>query len=198
MFDGNGRILLVAGHNLRKEGFRLAITREKKETLVSEYVDKLQRSQAFIVTEYRGLTTKQVEGLRKELRGCESEFAITKNTLLARALVEANLPVPEALLTGPTAVAFCFNEIAAPAKVLTKFAKDSKIMVVRGGVLDGVIFDEAGVQTLTELPSKDQLRAQVVGVLQSPLSGLVNVLAGSIRGIMNVLNARIGQLEEAA
>lgn len=176
----------------------MAITREKKETLVSEYAEKLRRSQAFIVTEYRGLTTKQVQGLRKELRGCESEFAITKNTLLARALTEANLPVPEALLTGPTAVAFCFNEIAAPAKVLTKFAKDSKIMVLRGGMVDRVIFDAAGVQTLTELPSKDQLRAQVVGVLQSPISGLVNVLAGSIRGIMNVLNARIGQLEEAA
>lgn len=176
----------------------MAITREKKGTMVNDYVEKLRRSQALIVTEYRGLPTKQVEGLRKELRGCESELAVTKNTLLARALTEVGLPVPEALLKGPTAVAFCFNEVAAPAKVLTKFAKDSKIMVLRGGMMGASIFDEAGVQVLTELPGKDQLRAQVVGVLQSPISGLVNVLAGSIRGFMNVLNARAEQLGQSA
>lgn len=176
----------------------MAITREKKETLVSEYVERLRRSQAFIVTEYRGLTTKQVENLRRELRGCESDFAITKNTLFARALTEVGLPVPESLLTGPTAVAFCFNEVSAPAKVLTKFAKDSKILVLRGGMMGTTVFDNEGVQTLITLPGKDQLRAQVVGMLQAPLSGLVNVLAGPIRGLLNVLNARIGQLEQAA
>ncbi len=176
----------------------MAITRQKKETLVNDYVEKLRRSQAFIVAEYRGLPTKQVEGLRKDLRGCESELAVTKNTLLARALTEVGLPVPEALLTGPTAVAFCYGEVTAPAKLLTKFAKDSKIMVLRGGMMGSSIFDEAGVHTLTELPGKAQLRAQVVGVLQSPISGLVNVLAGSIRGFVNVLNARVGQLEQSA
>ena len=176
----------------------MAITREKKETLVNEYVNLLRRSQAFIVTEYRGLTTKQIEGLRKELRGCDSEFAITKNTLFTRALAEVGLSAPETLLTGPTAVAFCFNEVATPAKVLTKFAKDSKIMVLRGGMMGSVAFDSEGVQTLTTLPGKDELRAQVVGMLQAPLSGLVNVLAGPIRGLLNVLNARIGQLEPAA
>ena len=176
----------------------MAITRQKKETMVNDYVEKLRRSQAFIVAEYRGLPTKQVENLRKELRGCESELAVTKNTLLARALTEVGLPVPEALLTGPTAVAFCYNEVATPAKVLSKFAKDSKIMVLRGGMMGSSIFDETGVQILTELPGKSQLRAQVVGVLQSPISGLVNVLAGSIRGFVNVLNARVGQLEQSA
>lgn len=176
----------------------MAITREKKETLVSDYVEKLRRSQAFIVTEYRGLTTKQIEGLRRELRGCESEFAITKNTLFTRALAEVGLQAPEALLTGPTAVVFCFNEASAPAKVLTKFAKDSKILVLRGGMMGATAFDSEGVQALTTLPGKDQLRAQVVGMLQAPLSGLVNVLAGPIRGLLNVLNARVGQLEQAA
>ncbi|MGQ9489282.1 MAG: 50S ribosomal protein L10 [Anaerolineae bacterium] len=176
----------------------MAITREKKETLVSDYVEKLRRSQAFIVTEYRGLTTKQIEGLRKELRECKSEFAVTKNTLFARALTEAGLSVPEALLTGPTAVAFCFDEVSAPARVLTRFAKDSKILVLRGGAMGQFVFDGEGVQALTTIPGKDQLRAQVVGMLQAPLSGLVNVLAGPIRGLLNVLNARISQLEQAA
>jgi large subunit ribosomal protein L10 len=176
----------------------LAITRQKKEILVSGYIEKLQRSQALIVTEYRGLTHKQLEGLRRDLRGCESELVVSKNTLLARALREVGLPVPEVLLTGPTAVAFCYNEIAAPAKALTKFAKDSKVMVLRGGMMGQSVFDENGVQALTELPGKDQLRAQVVGTLQAPIVGLVNVLAGSLRGFLNVLNARAEQLEKAA
>ena len=174
----------------------MAITREKKETIVSEHVEKLRRSQAVIVSEYRGLTTKQLQGLRRDLRGAQSELAVTKNTLMARALSEVGLPAPDELLTGPVAVIFCYEEVAAPAKVLTKFAKDSKIMVLRGGILGQSVFNEAGVQSLTELPSKDQLRAQVVGTLQSPISGLVNVLAGTLRGFMNVLNARSAQLEQ--
>jgi large subunit ribosomal protein L10 len=181
---------------IRKEARSLAITREKKETLVNEYVEKLRRSQAVVVTEYRGLTHKQIEGLRRELRGAESELTISKNTLMARALTEVGLPAPEQLLSGPTAVAFCYNEVAAPAKVLTKFARDSKVLVLRGGLTGQAVFNEAGVQSLTELPGKNQLRAQVIGTLQSPIVGLVNVLAGSMRGLMNVLNARMAQLEQ--
>ncbi len=174
----------------------MALTRQKKETLVNEYVEKLQRSQAVIVAEYRGLTTKQLQSLRRDLRNAQSELAVAKNTLIGRALTEVGLPTPESLLTGPVAVTFCYDEVAAPAKVMTKFAKDSKILIVRGGLLGQTVFDEAGVQSLTELPSKDQLRAQVIGTLQAPISGLVNVLAGTLRGLMNVLNARAGQLEQ--
>ncbi len=174
----------------------MAISREKKETIVDEYVDKLRRSQAVIVSEYRGLTTKQMQGLRRDLRGAQSELAVSKNTLIARALSEVGLPAPDELLSGPVAVTFCYEEVAAPAKVLTKFAKDSKIMVLRGGLMGQSVFNDAGVQSLTELPGKEQLRAQVVGTLQSPISGLVNVLAGTVRGFMNVLNARAAQLEQ--
>lgn len=176
----------------------MAISRQKKETMVAEYVEKLRRSQAMLVTEYRGLTTKQIEALRRELRGCDSELAVSKNTLLCRALTEVGLPAPEALLSGPTAVAFCFNEVAAPAKALTKYAKDSKILVLRGGLMGQSVFNEASMQALTVLPGKDQLRAQVVGALQAPIVGLVNVLSGPVRGFLTVLNARIGQLEQSA
>jgi len=174
----------------------LAITRQKKDVLVNEYVEKLQRSQAVIVAEYRGLTTKQLQVLRRDLRNAQSELAVAKNTLIGRALTEVGLPAPESLFTGPVAVTFCYDEVSAPAKVITKFAKDSKVMILRGGLLGQSVFDEAGVQSLTELPSKDQLRAQVIGTLQAPIGGLVNVLAGTLRGLMNVLNARAGQLEQ--
>jgi len=176
----------------------LAITREKKGVIVDDYTERLRRCQAVIVTEYRGLTVKQLEALRRDLRGCESEMVVSKNSLMTRALTDVGMAAPESLLTGPTAVTFCFGELAAPAKALGKWVKDSKILVVRGGIIGQSVFDEAGVQALSELPSRDQMRAQVVGVLQSPITGLVNVLAGPMRGFLNVLNARIGQLEQAA
>jgi large subunit ribosomal protein L10 len=175
----------------------LAITRAKKEAIVAEYGEKLRRSRALIVTEYRGLTVKQLEGLRRDLRSCDSELIVSKNTLFARALTDADMQVPESLLTGPTAVTFCFDEPAAPAKALSKWAKDSKILVLRGGIIGSSVFDGAGVEALSQLPSRDQLRAQVVGGLQAPIAGLVNVLAGPVRGFMTVLNGRIGQLEQA-
>jgi len=175
----------------------LAISREKKQAIVAEYSEKIQRSKALIVTEYRGLKVKQLEALRRELRGSDSELIISKNTLFARALAETGMPVPEVLLNGPTAVAFCFNELAAPAKTLSKCAKDTKILVLRGGMVGSSVFDGAGVEMLSQLPGRDQLRAQVVGALQAPISGLVNVLAGPVRGFLTVLNARIGQLEQA-
>jgi large subunit ribosomal protein L10 len=176
----------------------LAISREKKEALVADYVEKIRRSNALIVTEYRGLKVKQLEALRRELRGADTEFVVSKNTLFARALADADMPVPESLLNGPTAVAFCFDELAAPAKTLSKWAKDTKILVLRGGMVGASVFDGAGVETLSQLPSQDELRAQVVGALQAPISGLVNVLAGQVRGFLTVLNARIGQLEQTA
>jgi large subunit ribosomal protein L10 len=176
----------------------LAVTKEKKGILVSEYVEKLRRSQAMIVTEYRGLTVKQMEALRRELRSNDSELAVAKNTLIARALREVGMAAPESLLAGPTAVTFIFGDLTAPSRALLKYARDTKILVIRGGVMGQTSFDEAGVQSLTEMPSREQLRAQVVGALQTPLAGLVNVLAGPVRGFLNVLNARIGQLEKAA
>lgn len=176
----------------------MAITREKKETLVTGYTEKLRRSQAVIVTEYRGLTVKQLQPLRRELRAADSEIVVSKNTLMARALRDLGMPAPESLLSGPTAVAFCFGDLAAPAKVLSKYVRDTKILVLRGGMIGQSVFDETGVQALSELPGKEQMRAKVVGVLQSPLSGLVNVLVGPVRGLMTVLHARVSQLEQAA
>lgn len=176
----------------------MAITREKKGGMVDDYVGKLQKSQALIVSEYRGLTVKQIQDLRRELRSSDSEMVVTKNTLILRALNQVGMPTPEHLFTGPTAVTFCYKDVAGPAKALNKFAKDSKILVVKGGVMGPSVFDTAGVGQLAELPSREQLLGQVVGVLQAPISGLVNVLAGTLRGLVNVLNARSEQLEKAA
>lgn len=187
----------AVGESTKGGGF-LAITREKKGGMVDEYVAKLQKSQALIVSEYRGLTVKQIQELRRELRSNDSEMVVTKNTLILRALNQVGMPAPDQLFAGPTAVTFCYKEVAGPAKALNKFAKDSKILQVKGGVMGRSVFDSAGVGQLADLPSREQLLGQVVGVMQAPISGLVNVLAGTLRGLVNVLNARSEQLEKAA
>ena len=176
----------------------MAITRQKKEALVAEYVERLSRSEALLVSEYRGLSVKQFQALRQDLRESDSEIVVAKNTLMARALQEAEYPVPDALLTGPTAITFCYSDLAGPAKALRKHAKDTKILVIQGGLLGEQELDAAAAEALADLPSREQLLTQVVGTMQAPISGLVNVLAGTIRGVVNVLNARIDQMEEAA
>jgi large subunit ribosomal protein L10 len=176
----------------------LALTREKKDKLVSEYTEKLRRSQAVIVSEYRGMTTKQLQDLRRELRANGSEMVVAKNRLISRALVEVGMPAPEPLFKGPTAFTFCYTDVTAPAKSLNKWARDSKILVVKGGLLGQSVFDETGVKQLADLPGREQLLSQVIGVLQAPISGFVNVLAGTLRGLVNVLNARMDQMEKAA
>ena len=123
---------------------------------------------------------------------------MTKNTLIARALNEVGMPAPDQLFSGPTAITFCYGEVAAPAKALNKWARDSKILVVKGGVLGHTVFDRSGVEQLADLPGREQLLGQMVGVMQAPISGFVNVLAGTLRGLVNVLNGRMEQLEKAA
>lgn len=173
----------------------MPITREKKGELVEEYVQKLQKAQAVFVTEYRGLKVKQLQDLRRDLRSNDTELVVAKNTLMGRALTQVGLPAPDQLFTGPTAVALVYKDVAAPAKILSKFAKDSKILVVKGGLIGHSVFNDQGVQQLSELPGREQLLGQVVGVMQAPISGFVNVLAGTLRGLVNVLNARSQQLE---
>jgi large subunit ribosomal protein L10 len=180
-----------------KEVCTLPISRDAKSVLIDSYVARLQKSQAVIVSEYRGLSVKQLQNLRRELRSSSSELIIAKNSLMKRALQQVGLAAPQSLMKGPTAVVLCYKDLAGPAKSVTKFAKDSKVLVVKGGMIGQSVFDEAGVHQLSEMPGREQLLGQVVGVLQAPLSGLVNVLAGTVRGLVNVLNARSKQLDEA-
>ena len=173
----------------------MPITREKKGELVQEYVEKLQKAHAVFVTEYRGLTVKQLQDLRRDLRQNDTELVVAKNTLMGRALTQVGLPSPDQLFSGPTAIALAYKDVAGPAKALNKWAKDSKILVVKGGMIGQSVFNDQGVTQLGELPGREQLLAQVVGTMQAPLSGFVNVLAGTLRGLVNVLNARSQQLE---
>jgi large subunit ribosomal protein L10 len=173
----------------------LAITKEKKEELIAQYADLLSRSEAVLFTDYRGLTVAEISSLRNKLREADSKYQVIKNRLLRQALQNAGLPVPEDLLTGPAAVSFCLGEVPPTAKILVDFAKDSKILAIKGGLLSGKIIASEDIQALADLPPREVLLAQVLAGMQSPISGLVTVLSGTIRGLLTVLKARSEQLE---
>jgi len=159
----------------------LAITREKKEQLIADYADKLARSKAIFLTDYRGLTVSDMEALRTKIREAGGGYSIVKNTLAARAMQVAGLPVPEAMLNGPTAIGFAYKEAPAVAKALEDFAKEGKILQIKGGVLEGKTLSSHDVAALANLPPREVILAQLLGLLQQPgnrVAGVVNA-AGS-------------------
>ena len=175
----------------------MAITKQHKGELVEEYAGWLQRSQAIILADCRGVLTKDVYRLRMKVRDAKGEFHVTKNTLVAHALREAGLPVPDKLLEGPTAMGFCFDNPPAVAKVMLDFAEESKIMTVKGAVLGNRVIDKAGVKALSELPPKPVVMSQVLGTLQAPASKVAGVLNSAVAQIVRVIQARVDQLKAA-
>jgi large subunit ribosomal protein L10 len=167
----------------------LAISREKKEVLITDYAQRVGSSEAIIITNYRGLKVTQLQELRAKIREAEGGFAVVKNTLARRALEQAGLPAPDDLLTGPVAIGFCYHNIAGVAKVITDFAKSNENLMVKGGLMGRQVIDEDGVRSLASLPSLDVLRAQLLGVINAPATQLAGVVASGVRQLVNVFNA---------
>ncbi|MBA3530584.1 MAG: 50S ribosomal protein L10 [Ardenticatenales bacterium] len=169
----------------------MAITRQQKEAFVAEYSEKLARSKAAYFADYRGLTVAAISDLRGRLREQgDTELAVAKNTLLGLALREAGLPVPEDQLAGPTAVLFCYGDPVSPTKVLTKYAKDNDKFVVKGGIVGNRIVTVKDVQGMSELPSREQILATVIGAVQGPAQNLFGTITAPLREIVQVLQAR--------
>lgn len=173
----------------------MAILREKKEEIVADLIAKFSRSKAAILTDYRGLTVAEISQLRNKMREVESGYHVVKNRLTKLAMEKAGLPVPESLLTGPTAIGFCYEDAVAPTKVLVEFAKESKNLSIKGGLLGGKVITPSEVLALAALPSRETLLAQVIAGMQAPIAGLVNVLKGPMRALIYALQSHARQLE---
>jgi large subunit ribosomal protein L10 len=167
----------------------LAISRKKKEELVASYVEKINSSEAMIVTDYRGLSVPDIQSLRAKIRDAEGSFLVVKNTLAIRALKEAGLPVDDDLFFGPVAIGFCGQNVPGVAKAITDFAKEQEVLKVKGGLMGNTVIGEADVKSLASLPSMDVLQAQLLGLITTPASQLVGVVAGGVRQVVNVVNA---------
>ncbi|MFZ5590641.1 MAG: 50S ribosomal protein L10 [Bacillota bacterium] len=164
-------------------------TREQKQASLQELKEKFGTSQVAVMANYRGLNVAAMTKLRVRLRERGAELKVVKNTLALIAARENGIEGLEELLTGPTAIAFSGDDLVAPAKVMLEFARESKIMEVKGGLLEGKIIDAQGVKSLADLPPREVLLAQVLGGMQAPLYGFAGALQGLLRNLVYVLEA---------
>jgi large subunit ribosomal protein L10 len=176
----------------------LAISKEKKQQMVADYVDKLSQSQATIFTDYRGLTVADLSALRTRLREDDGVFQIVKNSLFKLALEQVELSAPAEQFQGPVAVSYCQGEVPPVAKTLMAFAKETEILQVRGAILGSAFIGPDRVKELADLPPREFLLAQLLGAVQGPMSSLVNTINAPMRELVQVLQARSEQGQEAA
>jgi large subunit ribosomal protein L10 len=170
----------------------------EKERVVADLTEKLRATDTLIVADYRGLTNKQLEQLRARLVEHGARLSVVKNTLTRRAAEAAGAEALLALLEGPTAIAFIESsgDPAAVAKALADTAKETKVLALKGGILEGRALSDAEVDELAKLPPTDVLRAQLVGVIVAPLTQLVGLLHAPLRDLVGLIDARIAQLSE--
>ena len=146
---------------------------ENKKTIVAGIKEKFEKAQTVVLVDYRGLTVAEDTELRNQLRQAGVEYAVLKNTMINLATKDMGFDGIEAHLEGPTAVAFGYEDMIAPAKILSEFAKKSKKLTIKCGVCDGAFLEEAGVQALANLPSKEVLIAKIMGSMMSSVSKFV-------------------------
>lgn len=167
----------------------------KNQQAVKILTEKFKSMKGMILTEYHGLTVEEISELRSKLRPLNSEYAVVKNTLSKIALKEAGIEAGDNF-AGPTALVIENDDIASPAKAVVDFAKNHANLKVKAGFMEGKFVSSAVVEQLSSLPSKDVLIAKMLGSMNSPITGFVNVLAANIRGLVTVLDA-IGKKQSA-
>lgn len=165
------------------------MARPEKEAAVQEVIEKLSKSKTVVLADYRGLNVQEVTELRKLMRDAGIDYKVFKNTLTSRAAKAANIEGLDEYLSGPTAMAFSYDDYAAPAKILFDFAKNHKKLELKAGILDGKVISLESVKSLSELPSREVLLGKLAGLFQAPMRGLVTVLSGPLRNFAYAVEA---------
>jgi large subunit ribosomal protein L10 len=171
--------------------------RHEKDAVIAEVTQLLTDTENLFVSDYRGLTVTELSQLRGKLRESGARFKIVKNTLGGIAADKSGREQVKGMLSGPTAVTFCGDDLVGAAKALADFARTHPQLEVRGGLLDASLIDPEGVRALASLPPRDVLIAQVVGTMAAPMTGLVTVLQGTISGFVRALD-QVAQQRAAA
>jgi large subunit ribosomal protein L10 len=174
------------------------VLKSDKERIVEELASELGSADTLIVADYRGLTNKELEALRDQLIPHGARFRIVKNTLTRRAAERAGADALLVMLEGPTAIAFIESsgDPAAVAKALAGTAKETNVLTLRGGILEGKTLSGDDVEQLAKLPPVDVLRGQLVGAIVAPLNQLLGLVTAPLRELHGLVEARIRQLEE--
>lgn len=176
----------------------MAITKNKKQQMVADYVERMSNSQALILTDYRGLTVAELTELRRKLREENGTFQVVKNTLFKLALEQLGKPIPTEHLEGTVAVGYCMAEVPPVAKALKDFARQSDALRIRGAILGTNILGVDAVQNLADLPPREVLLAQLLGAVQGPASSMVSTITAPLRELVQVLHARSEQGTDGA
>ncbi len=165
----------------------MALTKEKKKEIIDDVRGNIANQKVIYFVNYKGLKAREVESLREELKDHDANIMVVKKTLAKIAFEEENIDFDPEEIDGELAFVFGYGDVVSPAKAISDFAKDYKKLEILGALLDESVLEAGKVEKLADLPSKDQLRAQLVATLASPISGFVGVLEGNIKGLINVL-----------
>ena len=170
--------------------------RDQKEQVVEELTARLKAADTLLVADYRGLTMPQIDDLRSRLLESGARFTVVKNTLTRRAAEAAGTEALLTLLDGPSAIAFleADGDMVAAAKALADSARETNVLEIRGGILQGRTLTADEVQTLAKLPPEDVLHGQVLGAIVAPLTALAGLLNAPLQNLVGLIDARIEQL----
>ncbi len=171
--------------------------REQKQTVVEQLTERLKTAETLLVADYRGLTMPQIDQLRTRLLESGARFTVVKNTLTRRAAEAAGAEALLTLLDGPNAIAFleADGDMVAAAKALADSARETKVLAIRGGVMQGRVVSADEVESLATLPPVDVLRGQVLGAIVAPLTSLLGLVTAPLQNLYGLIDARIEQLE---
>lgn len=165
----------------------MPITRQSKEEQVAELADRFGKLEAAVLTDYHGLTVRQLQGLRATLREQGMDFQVAKNSLFNRAAKQAGLKIEE--LAGPTGVAFGYEDAVQTAKAIKTFAKDNEALEITGGIVDGELVDAAMIKKLAALPGREELLGRLIGSIGGPTRNLASALSAISRNLVYALTA---------
>jgi large subunit ribosomal protein L10 len=159
------------------------MNRDQKATAIAEIAAKIDESQAVFAVDYRGISVPQVAELRSKLRESDASFKVVKNSLTERAADQVGAETLKELLEGPTALTFVRGDIATAAKAVADYGRATQLLPFKGGLMDGAALDPEQIRSLSRLPSREVLYGQLVGVVASPISGLVRTLSALVSGL---------------
>lgn len=165
------------------------MNKEQKAKIISEVKERFEKAKAVVMTDYKGLNVEEITELRAKLHETSCEYKVIKNTLTQLAISEMKLKGLEEFLTGPTAIAFEYGDPVASTKVISNFQKEHEKFKIKVGVLGKKILTRQDVKSLASLPDRETILSMLFARMQSPITGIVNVLQAPLRNLVNVLDA---------
>ena len=176
----------------------MPISRKEKGVLIEEYRELVRGASAIVFTNYRGTSVKQITALRAKLRDAGAKYVVTKNTLLGIALEQEGRVSPDELLAGPNGVVFVGEDVAKTVSALKDWMKEAKVVEITGAILENSVLDKGSAEKLSELPTREQILAKILGTINAPAQSLVSIINAPGASLVRVINAYVEKQKEAA